>query len=141
MGEPLPLWYYAHWHQGRMRPCSGEGCRMCDAGVGKQRRWVFAITMAYEHQAYFWEVSDAAGDRVRELMEKYGQLVDQIMHVTRDNGGPKGRINISHHGFDDMHRGSTTKWPDVWTALELTWTALNAPSESFAESRSAGSEY
>lgn len=129
LGDKLPLWYKAHWYEGRMQPCGGEECRLCGAGVGRQRRWVFSVALAGQRKPYLWEVSESLAQEIRAIGEQQGTLTDLQLRVSREGSGSKGRIDVASHGIDAYHSTSEVPFPDPQEALELTWAVLSSASE------------
>jgi len=136
LGDKLPLWYKAHWYGGRMMPCSGSECRMCDAGVGRQRRWVFAVAIVSQHRPYLWEVSEALAQEIRVIGELHGTFTNLRLQVSREGTGNKGRIKVLSKGIDEYHGCEGIDFPEPQEALELTWATLPSNSESSAPSKS-----
>jgi hypothetical protein len=140
MGNKAPLWYKAHWYGGRMIPCEGEGCRLCDAGVGRQRRWVFAVSGWSTNKVFLWEVSEHTADQIRGLAERHDGLENLKLRVSREEGSKKGRLDVTSMGFDEFHASKGLQYPEPQEALELTWAVLNLACESLTESRSTVGE-
>lgn len=121
MGEVLPLWYHAHWLEGRMRPCGGDGCSWCGVGVGRQRRWVFAVIDEWSKKPYLWEVSEFSCSQIKEILEQQDAAQWVKLRVSREHGNRKGRLDIRHAGTGDGLLYGEIKFPDLAEALELTW--------------------
>lgn len=51
----VPVRYEGHWEGVGIRPCPGEGCSLCAAGVGKQQRWVIAVLVFDTWRPAVWE--------------------------------------------------------------------------------------
>ena len=136
LSDKLPLWYRAHWWEGRMQPCQGEECRLCDAGVGKQRRWIFAVATANDLKPYLWEVSESLAQEIRVIIEKNGEQKNVHLRIYREGTGPKGRLSVSDRGKDQYHRVDGLVFPEPQEALELTWAVLERPGRVLAESKS-----
>jgi len=136
----LPLWYRAHWHEGRMNPCDGDGCRLCDAGIGRQRRWVFAVAVLPDHKVYLWEVSEALAQEIRVIIERHEQQKDVQIRITREGSGPKGRLNVEDRGLDSYHSTDGLIFPEPQEALELTWAVVGVRSEFSSKSESSEAE-
>lgn len=136
----LPLWYRAHWYEGRMTPCDGDKCKLCDAGVGRQRRWVFAIATLPDYKVYLWEVSEALAQEIRVIIERHEQQKDVQIRITREGSGPKGRLNIEDRGLDTYHKTDGLVFPEPQEALELTWATVDRLSESRAKRKSSEAE-
>jgi hypothetical protein len=141
LGNKAPLWYRAHWHEGRMQPCSGDGCHLCDMGIGRQRRWVFPVVMRHRKEAFLWEVSDRVADEIRGFAEQHGTITNLELFVRRSSGNSKGRIEVQCDGLDDRCQGESVVFPEPSECLELTWTALSVRSESSTRSAFDKSEY
>jgi len=129
LGNKAPLWYWAHWVDGRMRPCPGENCGYCNAGIGKQRRWVFACVRTLSVKPMLWEVSDSIASDIRTFAERYDTVTNLELAVSRDNGGSKAKLRVSSRGLDTRERGSAIVYPEPSEALELTWTELRMRTE------------
>jgi len=121
MAEVLPLWYYAHWMEGRMRPCSGSGCSWCEMGVGRQRRWVFAVIEAFRKKAFLWEVSEYSCAQIKAIAQQQDSPPYMKILVARQAGNRKGRLEIRHSGTGDPLFFKDIQFPDLAEALELTW--------------------
>jgi len=150
-GDKAPLWYKAHWYGGRMQPCIGEECRMCAAGVGRQRRWVFAVKLVGGKKPMLWEVSESLAQDIKAIANEKGELERLKLYVIREGSGNKGRMSVTGRGYDEAHMiridgvdtvigGEEMIFPEPQEALELTWAGIERQSESFAESRSATAE-
>lgn len=136
----LPLWYRAHWYEGRMQPCDGDGCRLCDAGVGRQRRWVFAVASLPEHKVYLWEVTEALAQEIRVIIERHEQQKDVQLRIWREGSGPKGKISVEDRGLDSYHQTDGLIFPEPQEALELTWAVVERLSESRSKRQSSEAE-
>jgi hypothetical protein len=139
-GDKAPLWYKAHWYDGRMQPCKGEDCRLCSAGVGRQRRWVFAVRLTNSEKAMLWEVSESLAQDIRKIAAEFNQLEGLKMYVSREGSGRKGRLSISGRGMEDALMQRDVIFPEPQEALELTWSGLERQSECLAEERTASAE-
>lgn len=140
LSDKLPLWYKAHWYEGRMQPCGGDGCRLCDAGVGRQRRWVFAVAKMPEMKPFLWEVSEALAQEVRQIIERHETQKDLQLTVRREASGPKGRMTVEDRGLDAYHKTDGIVFPEPQEALELTWAVIDRLSESRPRSQISGAE-
>ena len=147
-GNKAPLWYMAHWYERRMQPCEGEECKMCAAGVGRQRRWVFAVILQGGKKAMLWEVSESLAQDIKKIANEKGELKKLKVYVIREGSGNKGRLSVSGRGYDEprmvridgieeWHETPEVIFPDPQEALELTWAGIPRPSETFAERESA----
>ena len=136
MGNKAPLWYKAHWYNGRMQPCEGDGCRLCGMGVGRQRRWVFSVNLWGTKKVFLWEISEHSAEQIREIAEKHDQLENLKLLVSRERGSRKGRLTITSHGFDEFHASQGLIYPEPQEALELTWAVLRLGAEAYSQSSS-----
>lgn len=150
-GDKAPLWYKAHWYERRMQPCSGEGCKMCAAGVGRQRRWVFAVALVGAKKAMLWEVSESLAQDIKKIANEKGQLEKLKVYVIREGSGNKGRLSVSGRGYDEprmiridgieqMVGTEDVIFPEPQEALELTWAGIDRQSECVAERESASAD-
>lgn len=144
IGNRVPLWYWAHWVDGRMQPCPKEDCRFCNAGIGRQRRWVFAVAMRHRTQPFLWEVSNQTADRIREFAERFDTITNLALDVRREAGSSKARITIECDRVDPFKQGESLQFPELSEALDLTWSQLRVGSEVLSEelsrSRTSGRE-
>jgi hypothetical protein len=130
LGNKLPMWYRAHWHDGRMQPCQGDDCWMCSAGIGRQRRWVFSVVLWSQKKPYLWEVSESLAMDIRAICEHVGTEVDVKIRVSREPGSTKARLKVESYGIDEFHNGSSVVFPEPQEALQLTWAVISRRSES-----------
>lgn len=63
-----PFNYGGHWWRGQMRPCTGEGCRLCAVGVGRQVRQVLEVWSCAAAGVQCWEFGMRVGKELRELL-------------------------------------------------------------------------
>jgi hypothetical protein len=141
LGDKAPLWYSAHWTDGRMRPCKGDGCRDCAAGIGKQRRWVFACRLWAGKKPFLWETSESLAREIQVIASGYGQTEDLKLYVVREGSGRKGRLSLTGRGLDEQPLAEKMVYPEPQEALELTWSSLEREPESFPRRESSFDEY
>ena len=121
---------------------------MCAAGVGRQRRWVFAVILQGGKKAMLWEVSESLAQDIKKIANEKGELKKLKVYVIREGSGNKGRLSVSGRGYDEprmiridgieeWHETPEVIFPDPQEALELTWAGIPKPSETFAERESA----
>jgi len=123
--DQQPLWYYGHWMKGRMWPCDGPDCELCPMGVGKQRRWVFAIGVPTTMKTYLWEVSETIAGEIRGIMERFDSMLNVRVIVRREEGSNRGRLILSDPVYDPAQRASSMKFPDIGIGVQLTWQAMD----------------
>lgn len=63
-----PLAYDGHFVHGKMIPCSGSGCKVCNAGYGKQIRYCFGV---YEYRTNWRCVLELSAKQTQALFDRY----------------------------------------------------------------------
>jgi len=133
LGPHAPIWYWGHWYAGRMRRCSGRDCEICKAGVGRQRRWVFAVYVRKEKRGYVWETSESTSNAIQALVEKEGFMLNLDLFVKRDGAGKRGKLQITSYGKNSLYDGEHVEIPHPKTALLATWMGMENSNNGKAE--------
>lgn len=90
-----PWLYVGHWWQGAMRPCGGEGCRLCELGCGRQVRMALEVALLPGGELRCWEFGPGVAERIRAALgwaERVGGLAVEVWR----QGGARGQVMVEH---------------------------------------------
>lgn len=92
-GEP---WcYVGHWVDGAMRPCKGEECKLCEAGVGSQTRMCLEVMRVPGGETLVWEFGAATARKLREAAGGCPDIGGFGFRVSRQGAG-RGQLVVEY---------------------------------------------
>jgi len=121
-----PAWYVGHYYQSRMWPCSGSSCGLCEDGVGRQVRFVFAVVEVSSRRVGLLEVSESVGRLIRDWIPRHQGLRGMHLYFGRHSSSVKSRMEVEYADEFDVAWWADLEVPDIKVALELTWTKMKA---------------
>lgn len=116
-----PLWYTGHFVDGRMWPCQGSGCEMCEHGVGSQVRYVLAVAEVSSHRVGLIEMGRGIGLQIREWMDRRSELRGMVLEWSKHSLSRQSRTEVIFVDRECPPWWRVQNVPDVHRALLLTW--------------------
>lgn len=116
-----PVNYAGHFAKGRMVPCVGEGCPMCNKGLGTQPRYVFSVVEWETRRVGLLELGRGHALQVRDWGQECGSVRGVSLEIQRSSHSKQSRIEMTYVSdcvplfFQDM------KGPDLARAVKSTW--------------------
>lgn len=117
-----PVSYPGHYSRGRMRPCTGEGCQLCEKNVGKQARYVFCAVRIRDGKIGILELGRPAALVVRDLAQVRGRIKGLAITLFRASDSKHSRIEVK--AFEGIVPKPFMNFQplDVTRVLEVTWS-------------------
>jgi len=122
-----PLWYVGHFHKGRMVPCYGDGCVLCQDGVGRQVRYVLGVVEVTSQRVGLLEVGKQVGELIRDWMPRTGALRGMWLDLFKHSFSKNSRMEVTYVDKPIDRRFLTFQCPDIRKALESTWRKAGVP--------------
>ena len=122
-----PLYYIGHFVDGRMWPCTGEGCGLCERAVGSQIRYVMGAVDILSRRVGILEVGRANGLLIRDRCQARGEMCGLVVDLEKHSHARTSRTEVR---FSDKEVGPWVhqcEVPDLKRALILTWDKANMP--------------
>lgn len=117
-----PLWYTGHYHRGRMNPCCGDECSLCDIGVGSQVRFVFALADCTARTQGLLETGRTVAQEIRDIAARSGELRGLMLEITKHSLSRKSRMEVAEIVGDPGDWWQGFKVIDLKEALLATWS-------------------
>lgn len=118
----MPLWYTGHYHRGRMCPCTGEHCEMCEIGVGSQVRFVFSLADCSQRAHGLLETGRTVAQEVRDLAARIGGLRGLMLEISKHSLSRKSRMEVINVPGDPGTWFEKLPPIDIEQALRATWS-------------------
>lgn len=130
-----PANYVGHFRKGRMVPCLGEGCPLCESGLGNQARYVLAVVEWETRRVGLLELGRGQALRVQDWAEAQGALRGLSIEIVRSSVKKQSSIDMSMVTSSPPVYFQHLKGPDPAEALKQTFQRANKivledPSES-----------
>jgi hypothetical protein len=116
-----PLWYKGHYLNSGMAPCFGDGCKLCEKGIGSQLRFVMAAAEISSHRTGLLEVGNTVATEIRDLAMHNGGLRGLTVEISKHSFSKRSRMEVKCVGRSDDVWWQETDYPDIQTALYLGW--------------------
>lgn len=116
-----PVWYTGHFVAGRMCPCTGAGCEYCDAGIGAQVRYAFAVAETTSRRAGLIEFGVSNGQLIHDWVHRRMTLRGMVIEVTKSSTHRQSRTNVAYADQAAPVWIDSITAPDPALALYLTW--------------------
>lgn len=117
-----PVWYVAHWRNGRMIPCEGEDCKLCAMETGKQIRYVFAVAEITTRRPGLIELGKTNALLIRDWGGMDGFPNFATFEVHRPGRTKNSRIDIRRIEENVWPWCTKIAPPDPYRALQATWS-------------------
>ena len=117
-----PVAYTGHYARGRMRPCVGECCPLCEKNIGKQARYVFSAVRIRDGKVGILELGRPAALVVRDLAQARGRIKGLAIELFRTSESKHSRIEVK--AFEGIVPKPFLNFQplDVSRVLEVTWS-------------------
>ena len=127
-----PVWYRGHFYKGRMVPCAGGGCKLCNDGVGAQLRYVVAAAEVATHRSGLLEVGHTVAQELRDLAVHNNGLRGVVMEISKHSFSRQCRMEIRPVVNTEGPWWREIDYPDPRTALYLGWQKAGYDVPEFA---------
>jgi len=118
---PKPIWYVAHWVNGRMVPCLGEDCPLCVKQIGTQVRFVFSVVEVSGHRPGLIELGKTNAQQIRDWGGQDGYPAFTAFEVWRPGRAKQSRLEVRRTDSNALPWAMRVGMPDPLRALKLTW--------------------
>ena len=130
-----PVNYSGHFRKGRMVPCLGDGCPLCDMGLGNQARYVFSVVEWESRRVGLLELGRGQALRVQDWAEAQGSLRGLSIEIVRSSAKKQSSLDLSMVSEAVPVYFQHIPGPDLAKAVASTWKradriVLECPSES-----------
>lgn len=86
--------YWGHYVNKHMRICTGSGCKFCELGIGKARRYVFDVVLTVSKEQFLFEVSETIAERIKAHAMHNEDLSGRVFFVKRLSGSKYSNMQI-----------------------------------------------
>lgn len=126
LGE-RPLYYVGHYVDGRMWPCVGSACGMCEKGIGSQVRYVMAAVDLSTRRVGILEVGRSNGLQIRDWVGSRGEMCGLTLELEKHSHSRTSRTEVRWVQKEAPPWVHIVEVPDIRRALILTWDKANMP--------------
>lgn len=120
-----PANYSGHYRKGRMVPCVGERCPLCESGLGNQARYVFAVVEWETRRVGLLELGRGQSLRVQDWAEAVGGLRGLSIEIVRSSAKKQSSLDMQLVTDEPPIYFQHLAGPDPVKALEQTWSRAN----------------
>jgi hypothetical protein len=117
----VPVWYVGHFHQKRMRRCSGDGCELCALGIGGQVRYLFGCVEPATGILGVMEVGKSVGLQLRDWAARRGSMRGMLVEFCKATGAKRSHTELSYVEMEEAPVWLKHGAPDLKLVLERTW--------------------
>lgn len=121
----MPANYSGHFRKGRMVPCLGEGCPLCESGLGAQARYVFSVVEWETRRVGLLELGRGQTLRVQDWMATQGSLRGLSIEIVRSSAKKQSSIDMNLVMEAAPVYFQHLKGPDPAEALKQTFSRAN----------------
>lgn len=132
-----PLVYEGHYLHGEMIPCSGSGCKVCNAGVGKQIRYCFGV---YEFRTNWRCVLELSAKQAEVIFDQYLEGDDSRgleITIRKLSESRTSNMKITAGRYVDLNDRKAFQVIDVIGFMESKWRKDSTSSFESLEERMA----
>ena len=117
----VPAWYVGHFDRGRMRECSGQGCDLCEKGIGTQLRYLVSAADLSTHQVGVIEFGATVAALIKQWASGFGYLRGMTIEVARATKSKHSRMEVTMIRNPPPGWLMATEALDLKEVLERTW--------------------
>lgn len=132
-----PVHYAGHFSKGRMVPCAGEDCPLCEKGLGTQARYVFSVVEWETRRIGLLELGRGHALQIQDWMPQLGGLRGMSIELQRSGHSKQSRVDMTFVSDSTPLFFQHMEGPDLLRAVKSTWQ--RAASHSLGEFPSPGS--
>lgn len=122
-----PVWYTGHFTDGRMWPCSGEGCELCAHGIGAQLRYVVACVEPISRKVGMLEMGKTHGLTLKDWCSRAGGFPGMTVEFSKHSSARQSRTELTFIDRPPPPWIWELECPDIAKALILTWRKAEMP--------------
>jgi hypothetical protein len=127
-----PVHYGGHFRKGRMVPCAGEDCPLCEMGLGSQARYVFSVVEWETRRIGLLELGRGHTLQVQDWMAQNGGLRGMSIEIVRSGAPKQSKVDMTLVANAAPLFFQHMEGPDLERALKSTWQ--RSASQSLHES-------
>lgn len=116
-----PVNYAGHFAKGRMVPCVGESCPMCNKGLGTQARYVFSVVEWETRRVGLLELGRGHALQVRDWGSEAGSVRGVSIELQRSSHSKQSRIEMTFVSDSTPLFFQHLEGPDLARAVKSTW--------------------
>lgn len=117
-----PVNFQGHYYDRRMKPCVHNGCTMCAKGVGKQRRWVFAVYECERGVTRLLEIGATPANQLQQFALDYQGLLGLRFRFSKPGGTLRSPISVELCGAARVPETELPECPNIGEVLRKIWT-------------------
>lgn len=122
-----PLYYTGHFVDGRMWPCTGDKCKICEGGICSQVRYVMAACDVSTKRVGILDVGRGNGLLIRDWVGSRGEMCGLVLELEKHSHSMRSRTEVRRVEKEVGPWIRQIEVPDLRTALILTWDKANMP--------------
>lgn len=126
-----PVNYAGHFSKGRMVPCAGEDCPLCERGLGTQARYVFSVVEWQTRRIGLLELGRGHALQIQDWMPQVGGLRGMSIELQRSSHSKQSRVDMTFVSDSTPLFFQHMEGPDLLRAVKSTWQ--RAASQSLNE--------
>lgn len=116
-----PVNYSGHFRKGHMVPCPGEGCPLCEQGLGTQARYVFSVVEWETRRIGLLELGRGHTLQIQDWMAQVGGLRGMSIEIVRSALAKQSRMSVTLVSNAAPLFFQHLEGPDLERALKSTW--------------------
>lgn len=116
-----PVNYSGHFRKGRMVPCMGEACPLCDMGLGNQARYVFSVVDWETRRVGLLELGRGHALRIQDWMAQSGGLRGMSIEIVRSSVKRQSSLEMTLVEESPPIYFHHLEGPDLARAVKSTW--------------------
>jgi len=116
-----PVNYSGHFRKGRMVPCLGEGCPLCESGLGNQARYVFSVVEWESRRVGLLELGRGHALQIQDWMASNGGLRGMSVSIVRASAKKQSALEVKLLDEEAPLYFKHLQGPDLARALKSTF--------------------
>jgi len=90
-----PVWFVGHFSQGRMLRCTGDGCRRCEMGIGRQIRYIISAVELGTKRIGVIEISESVSRLIQQWAAANEGARGLIVEMRKATRSKHSRMEVS----------------------------------------------
>lgn len=120
-----PANYSGHFRKGRMVPCLGDRCPLCEMGLGSQARYVFSVVDWETRRVGLLELGRGQALRVQDWAESFGSLRGLSVEIVRSSAKKQSSLDMRMVTEAVPVYFQHMEGPDPVKAVAQTWARVD----------------
>lgn len=116
-----PVNYSGHFRKGRMVPCLGESCPLCEMGLGNQARYVFSVVDWETRRVGLLELGRGHALQIQDWMARSDGLRGMSIEIVRSSVKKQSSLEMTLVEEPSPLYLKHLEGPDLARAVKSTW--------------------